>query len=222
MKKLLVGCLAIAVLGVVLLAAGGYFLYRAASPMIQSARDFAAGLAEMGDIDREIKNTSAYAAPASNELTPAQVERFVRVQESVRKALGDRMKEIDEKYKRFNVEEGGNQTAPSITEAISALKDMANVFVQARRFQVNALNQEGFSQAEYSWVRDRVFQAAGVELGSHIDITKIEEAVRNGTGIQDIEAPDLPKPDVPAKNRELVKPHADKMGEWLPLAFFGM
>ena len=35
--------------------------------------------------------------------------------------------------------------------------------MQARRYQVDALNQEQFSQAEYCWVRDRIFQAAGMK-----------------------------------------------------------
>jgi hypothetical protein len=50
---------------------------------------------------------------------------------------------------------------------------------------------------------------------------KLAEAARKGTGIEGIEAPDIPIADVPAKNRELVKPFLSRMGEWLPLAFFG-
>ena len=40
MKKLLVGCLVIVVLGAILFAVGGYILYRAASPVIQDARNY--------------------------------------------------------------------------------------------------------------------------------------------------------------------------------------
>jgi hypothetical protein len=71
-------------------------------------------------------------------------------------------------------------------------------------------------------VRDRVFQAAGVEITRSVDLKKLEEAVRNGTGIQDIRAPEIPMPRVPEKNRALVKPHLTKMDDWLPLAFFGL
>ena len=46
--------------------------------------------------------------------------------------------------------------------------------------------------------------------------------IRDGTGIDDFEAPELPKPNVPAKNVELVKPHMKQFDEWSPLAFFGL
>ena len=222
MKKLLIGCLVIVVLGVVAFMAGGYFLYRAASPMVQSARDAWTRMSELGEIEKDIKNTASYAAPASGELTEAQMQRFARVQDGVRAALGQRFDEIEKKYESLNtdVEKGGRE--PSFTEAMSALSDMATVFVQARRYQVEAMNKEGFSQAEYTWVRSQVFQAAGMEVTNMIDLKKMQEALRTGTGIDDIGAPDVPTLKVPEKNRALVKPYLEKMDEWIPLAFFGL
>jgi hypothetical protein len=108
------------------------------------------------------------------------------------------------------------------TELLSSLREITGIYVDARRYQVDALNKEGFSQSEYSWVRDRMFQAAGMEIGSRIDIEKLQEAIRNGTGLDGIRADDLPRPNVPAKNRELVKPYVSQMDEWLPLVFFGL
>jgi hypothetical protein len=220
MKKVLVGCLVVIVLCVIALGVGGFFLYRAASPVIDNARNYLQGLSELGKLEKEIKNQSPYSAPASGELTEAQVQRFVRVQDSVRAALGQRMTEIDEKYKHLKNTEGGQQ--PSFTEVMAALSELGNVFLQARRFQVNALNTEGFSQEEYSWVRDRVFQAAGVEVTNMIDLRKLEDAVERGTGIEDIGVDRLPRSNVPEKNRALVKPHLSKMDDWIPLAFFGL
>jgi hypothetical protein len=218
-KKLLVGCLVIVVLGAVVFAVGGYFLYRAATPVLENARNYVRGMSELGELEKEILNTAAYAPPESGELTDAQMQRFVRVQDSVRASLGQRFNEIEAKYQHLKAD---RQQQPSVSEVVSALGDMANVFVQARRFQVHALNQEGFSQAEYTWVRDRVFQAAGMEITSMIDLQKLGEAVREGTGIENIGAPKVPSPKVPEKNRALVKPHLDKMEHWIPLTFFGL
>jgi hypothetical protein len=220
MKKFLVGCLVVIVLCVIALGVGGFFLYRAASPMIDNARNYLQGLSELGKLQKEIKNQSPYSAPASGELTEAQVQRFVRVQDSVRAALGQRMTEIDEKYKHLKNADGGRQ--PSFTEVMAALSELGNAFLQARRFQVNALNAEGFSQDEYSWVRDRVFQAAGVEVTNMVDLRKLEDAVERGTGIEDIGVDRLPRSNVPEKNRALVKPHLSKVDDWIPLAFFGL
>ena len=221
MKKFLVGCLILVVLCVIALGIGGFFLYRAAGPVIDNARNYLQGLSELGELDKDIKNQSPYSAPASGELTEAQVQRFVRVQDSVRAALGQRMTEIEEKFKHLKPNtEGGRQ--PSMTEVIAGLSELGNAFLQARRFQVNALNTEGFSQEEYSWVRDRVFQAAGVEVTSMVDLRKLEEAVKQRTGVDNLGVDQLPQSNVPAKNRALIKPHMGKIDQWIPLAFFGL
>jgi hypothetical protein len=222
MKKLLFGCLGILVLAGILFAVGSYILYRAASPLVDSARGYLSDLAKIGELDKDIVNQSAFAPPVSGELTQAQVERFARVQESVQKALGQRMNEIEEKYKRFKVN-AEKREQPSMGELLSGLSGIANVFMQARRFQVNALNEEKFSQAEYSWVRDRVFQAAGKEAVSYVDLKQIADAVRDNTGVSvdTSRTPSVPLPVVPEKNRELVKPYLDRMDRWIPLAFFG-
>jgi hypothetical protein len=221
MKKLLAGCLVVLVLGAIVAGIGAYFLYRAASPVLQNARNYLEGMNELGELERQITNKSSFAAPATGELTEDQVQRFVRVQDGVRGALGQRFREIEEKY-QYLKNTSGDQKEPSISDVLSSLSEIGNLFVQARRFQVNALNQEGFSQAEYSWVRDRIFQAAGMEVTQMVDLRQIESAVREGTGIENIGAPRVPSPDVPEKNRELVKPHLQKMNDWIPLAFFGL
>ncbi len=221
MKKLLVGCLVILVLGVIVVAVGSFILYRAASPLIEDARNYYEGMSQLPEIERQIENTSSHTPPASGELTEDQVQRFVRVQQHMRKALGQRMTALEEKYKHFKANSDSNVTV-GITDLLSGLRDITNVYVDARRYQVEALNAERFSQEEYSWVRDRMFQAAGIEVTSRIDVEKLEDAVRRGTGIEDITADRLPRPNVPAKNRDLVKPYLDQMDEWLPFVFFGL
>jgi hypothetical protein len=221
MKKLLVGCLVFLVLGGIAVAIGAYFLYRAASPLIEDARNYYEGMSQLPEIERQIENTGAHTPPASGELTEDQVKRFVKVQQHMRTALGQRMTALEEKYKHLKANSESNVPV-GVTDLLSGLRDITNVYVDARRFQVEALNAERFSQDEYSWVRDRIFQAGGMEVTSRIDIEKIEEAVRRGTGIEDIRADRLPRPNVPARNRELVKPYLDQMDEWLPFVFFGL
>ena len=221
MKKLLIGCLIVIVLGVIAFGVGGYFLYRAASPMVQSARDYVEKFGQIGELEKEVRTTGTYSAPANDELTQEQVDRFARVQLNMRSALGQRFAELDAKYKNVKAE-AEPKREPSFTEMMSAFSDLANVFFDAKRAQVNALNQEKFSIAEYQWVRSRIYQAAGVELSTVIDFQKMVEAAKQGTGIDNINVPSTPMAAVPEKNRELVKPHVSKMDEWLPFAFFGL
>jgi hypothetical protein len=130
------------------------------------------------------------------------------------------MKEIEERYQHLKDGSGSNDVP--FTELLSSLREITGVYLDARRYQVEALNKENFSQDEYSWVRDRMFQAAGMEIGSRIDLEKLQDAIRNGTGIDGIRADRVPLPDVPMKNRELVKPYVEQMDDWLPLVFFGL
>jgi hypothetical protein len=217
-KKILAGCLVILVLGGVMLAVGAYFAYRAASPMVESARTMFDGLSQVSELEKEIKNRNSYSGPDNGELQKEQVDRFVRVQDSMRKSMGQRFDEIEAKYEYLK----NNSTQPSFTELMGSLREMAGLIVDARRAQVNALNQENFSSDEYSWVKTRVYSAAGIELTNSIDFEKIAEAAREGTGLESIRVPDQPLASVPEKNRELVKPHMGRMDEWIPLAFFGL
>lgn len=221
MKKLLVGCLIILVILAVGLGVATFVLYRAASPAIENARAYLSGLSELGEIDRKLTNQSPYEPPATGELTAAQVERFARVQDSMRQALGRRMDEIDAKYKNLSTDSGRQ---PSFGELMGALRDLADVVVQAKRFQVEALNQENFSLDEYTWVRGRVYQAAGVEAVGNLDLERVAAAVRDGTGIDSVDAPSLPEVNVnvPEANRAIVKPYLPRMDDWIPLAFFGL
>jgi hypothetical protein len=67
-----------------------------------------------------------------------------------------------------------------------------------------------------------MFEAAGMEVANRIDLRSLERAVREGTGINDFEAPSVPKLDIPEKNVALVKPYMRKFDDWIPLAFFGL
>ena len=221
MKKLLVGCLVILVAGAILLGVGGYYLYRAASPVVQNAQDYFDRFSQLGELEKQIANQTPFTAPPNGELTKEQVDRFARVQQQVRSALGQRFDEIDAKYNTMKAEADGTEQS-SVREAFGALGELGGLLIDARRAQVNALNQERFSSAEYSWVRAHVYQAAGVEATSAFDFQKMAEAARKGTGIESIEIPQTPIVNIPAQNRALVKPHLDHMDEWLPLLFFGL
>jgi hypothetical protein len=220
-QKLLIGCLVVIVLAAIALGVGGFFAYRAARPAFEQARDYMSNLGRLGELaelDKQIAKRGGFDAPASGELTEAQVQRFVRVQTHMREGLGTRMKEIEAKYQGL-AGDGSRQPTPS--EVFSGLAELAGLFVDARRYQVDALNTEALSQAEYDWVKARVYAAAGMQIASGFDLRQIEEMARDGAAQVGVEPPTIPTPDVPAKNRELVKPHLAEMKDWLPLAFFG-
>jgi len=222
-KKLLAGCLVAAVLGVIALAVAGFFAWRMAQPYVENAGEYMAGfrrLGELSDLDRQVDNTAAYTPAATGELSDAQVQQFVRVQEHVRGALGARFSEIQAKYRQLDGGSDSGARTLSFAEAASALTELSSLVVDARRAQVEALNAEGFSQGEYDWVRTRVYQAAGLEV-SGFSLDDIQRLARQGAA-QGVELPEVALPEIPVRNRELVRPHIPRLKEWVPLAFFGL
>ena len=219
MKKLLGGCLVIIVIGVLGLAVAGYFGYRAVSPYIEQGREYVAGLKALPELDAQVEDQATYVPPENGELTRQQVERFARVQAHVRASLGARVDEIEKKYEGLK---GSSDRQPSPTQVFSALREFFGLFVDARRYQVEALNKEGFSQSEYDWVRARIYAAAGVQLTSGFDVRQLEEMLRSGQERVGLEPRQVDLPEVPQRNRELVKPYMKEVSNWLPLAFFGL
>ena len=96
-NKAAIGCLTV----VVLLGAGGAVAGYAAYRKIRSGVDRFASLATVRELDRSVRNNTAYSPPASGELTPAQVEALLRVQAAVRTRLGERVDEMQRKYQPY-------------------------------------------------------------------------------------------------------------------------
>jgi hypothetical protein len=169
-------------------------------------------------LGEEIRIKTAFEPPASGELTQQQVERFVAVQSRVRSDLGDRWEQIEKKSKELKARTDANPNDWTLAEFSSVFSDIGNIWIEARKSQVKALNIQRFSEGEYEWVRRRVYEAAGVQLAGQIDLSKIESLA----GSQGVTVPHMDLPKVPQKNTELVKPHAAKIKEWIPMAALGL
>lgn len=221
MKKILTGCLIILVIAMIGFGVAAFYAYRYAKPMIDQASDYLSKAKQVSQLADRVANKAPYVPPANGELTQSQVERFVAVQGRVRDELGDRWGEIETKSAEIRKRTAGNQEL-SFAEIGAVFKDIANIYLEARRVQVNSLNIHKFSDGEYTWVRRRVYEAAGVEMASGIDMSAIEDLARESTQRSTRKFPDIPLPEVPEANIKLVKPHAVHVKEWLPMAALGL
>lgn len=221
MKKLLTGCLIVLVIALIGFGVAGYYAYRFARPMIESAGDYVSKAGEISRLGERVANKTPYVPPAHGELTASQVERFVAVQGRVRTELGDRWAEIEAKSAEIRRKTAGKQEL-SFAEVTEIFSGVAGLYADARRAQVGALNIHKFSDAEYTWVKRRVYEAAGMQVASGIDFSAIEDLARQGAQKTSTRLPDLPKPEVPAANVKLVQPHVGKLKEWLPMAVLGL
>ncbi len=215
MKKAAVGCLLLLVLLVGVAATASYMIYRRVSSAVS-------GFAELGTVpalDRSVRKRTPYVPPASGELTREQVRRFLRVQQTVRARLGTRADEFRRRYRELL--EKDSVTIANAPQLMSAYRDVATAYVDAKRTQVNALNEVGFSLDEYRWVRAQVYAALGVPL-MELDVSRIIADVQNGR------EPAAPAAAVrlgssgSAKTRKLVEPHRKVFEDYAPLAFFGL
>jgi hypothetical protein len=220
-KKVLAGCLIVAVIAMIGFGVAGYYAYRLARPMIENAGDYMARAREIAQLGDRIDNKTPFVAPKTGELTSGQVERFLAVQTRVRDELGGRWTEIETKSAEIRKKTESNEML-SLAEVTSVFSDVANIYVEARRVQVNALNIHKFSDAEYIWVKRRVYEAAGVQVASGMDFSAIESLARDGARQTGTRMPDISMPEIPEANLKLVKPHSAKIKEWLPMAVLGL
>ena len=221
MQKLLAGCLVIVFLGTLAVGVALYFGYRAARPMIDNATAWMQQAKDMAAESERVENKTAYQPPSGGELTEAQLTRYLAVHDRMRKSLGPRWAELQEKGRSLEARarEGGRDL--SFSEIGTMLSELRAVLREARRAHVDALNAEGFSSSEYAWVRRRAYEAAGIEVASSIDWTALQDLIKKGSEQAGLPEPTVPAPEVPERNRELVKPHIAALKEWLPLTVLG-
>lgn len=179
MKKFAIGCgvivLLLGVAGVVV----GYYLYR----QVGSAVSQLSELSQIPEIERGISNRRAFTPPPTGDLTREQVERLVRVQTSIRSHLGNSIAKIETRYKALLTQD--QSSIRDLPQLISAYRDLASTWVDAKHQQVAALNETGFSLDEYQWVREQAYTALGVPF-VEFDITRAMDAVRNGQSPDEI------------------------------------
>ena len=216
MKKLAVGCGIVLVLLGVVAAGVGYYVYRQASSIFAQLRD----LERLPEIERGVRVQSTYTPPATGELTVAQVERLVKVQELVRQRLGQRFAELEAKYKTLMDKK--EATAADVPALVGAYRDMAAAWMEAKRSQVDALNTVDMSLTEYKWIREQSYRALGVAY-MDLDVSKIVEQIRSGnTNVEPGQIGGSMGPTGPESNRKLIEPYKKRLEENLPLAAFGL
>lgn len=213
MKKLAIGC-GIALL--LVLIVGSVATWWAVNKVKSTVAEFAE-LGKVPEIERNVANTTTFQPPDSRELTPEQVERYVRVQQQVREGLGVRFAELESKYKSLT--DRREATVLDVPQLIAAYRDLAATYVAAKRTQVEALNGEGFSLDEYRWVRSQIYAALGVPV-LDLDVAGFIEDLKAGRSPQEPRPMDIEP--APARNRELIEPHRELLQENTPLTFFGL
>jgi hypothetical protein len=216
MKKLAIGCLVVVVLACIVMGGLAYYAYlRVQSTVAQFAE-----LAQVPEIERQIRIKDPFVPPASEELTSAQLERMLRVQATVRQRLGARMADMEKQYKTMS--EKDHPGLADLPTLIAAYRDLAATWLDAKRSQVEALNEVGLSLEEYHWIRDQAYRALGIPYVD-LDIGKIADDMRSGrTSTDPGRLRGSMGPAGPESNRTLVEAFKKQLENNVAFASFGL
>jgi hypothetical protein len=222
MNKFAIGCVGLLGVSVVGAAGASYYAYHKVTTAVESFSE----LGSLGELDRSIRKQGPYTPPASGEPNRRQIERLVEIQRAVRSRLGTRVDELDRRYRRYfepvdgvTVPVGGVMDSVMLT--LRMYRDIAGIYVEGKRAQVEALNRAGVSLEEYRWTRSRAYAALGVPL-LEIDIAGVLTDVTQG---REPATPARPMTEVPTSSpaaRRLVEPHRKALEDNVGLAFFGL
>lgn len=225
MKKLAIGCGVVLVLFGIAAAGVTYYVYRQARSMVAQFAE----LSQVPAIERGLKFHGSYTAPASGELTASQLERLLRVQTKIKQRLGARFAELDQKYKMLTQKK--EASIADMPALMAAYRDLAAAWVEAKRTQVEALNEAELSLEEYRWIREQAYRALGMPYVD-LDVGKIADAVKSGNMSTDFSGgrnrtePGALRgsigPSGPEANRKLVEPFKKQLEDNVPLASFGL
>ncbi len=208
LRNVLLGCLTVFVL---VLGVGGFLAYRF---IYQPARNAIANVMELENLtklDDEIRSRVDFSAPEGNVLTQEQVDRFMNVQQGMRGTLQGTFTQLEQKYK--DIEAQTENQAMNIRQLFGAYSDLFKLIVEAKRVQVQQLNEYGFSLPEYQWVKEQVLGAAGLPL-SGFDLSQIMN--------EGAETVQRVIENVPQQNVDLLAPYKEKLEENLAFSFFGL
>jgi hypothetical protein len=215
MKKLAIGCgLAVLVTGIAAAGVAYYVYHQVSSTVAQFAE-----LGKISDLEREVRNRVSFTPPSTEELSEAQLEKLVQVQTHVRQKLGEHIKAFEAKYR--TLAEKKDATLADAPALLSAYRDLAATWMDAKRSQVEALNNANLSIEEYRWIRNQAYRALGQPFVD-LDIAKVVENAKRGVTEQAGQLRGAIGPDGPEANRKLVEKFKKFLEDNIALASFGL
>jgi hypothetical protein len=215
MKKLAIGCAVLLLIGFVGAGGASYYAYHKVTSAIS-------GFAELGtlpELEKSVRKQGPYTPPPAGEPSPQQVDRLLGVQQAVRARLGARADEIEHRYHKLLAKDSA--TVVDAPELISAYRDLAAAYMDAKRAQVEALNAAGLSLEEYRWTRSQVYAALGMPI-MDLDVVGMIDDVKQG---RQPAAPSYRMAVGPSGSpavQKLVEPHRKALEANAGLAFFGL
>jgi hypothetical protein len=217
-RNIIWGCLGSAGLVVILLLVAFYFFVFRPTEAVMADM---AQIAELSDQNEKLRDLSLFAPPVNGLLTSGQLDRFARVQASMRAGLGSDLPVLQERAEKLHgIRDNTTDSNRVLTmrEAVVLFKGLGPVLTLAKTIQVEAMNREGFSQSEYRWVRERLYGSLGFSR-TGIYIEDFEDEMNGET----VDRQTDPGGEIePGPNRDIAAPFSDSARDWFPFLVFGL
>ncbi len=200
MKKALGGCL---IVGLLLLVVGGgatwWFVLRpawnAGNQFLQAANQ----ITELTKLEADVRNKANFSPPTDGRISDESLNRFLAVQRTIKDEVGPKLNTLEDKYKKIADDKKSSGKDPGVTELMQSYGDLFGLLRDAKKAQVNALNQQNLSLHEYRWVRTQAYVALAQEgLPSNADAA------------------------APASNAQRLAPHRELLKETAVMAWLGL
>ncbi|HMB38074.1 MAG TPA: hypothetical protein VKO85_03270 [Wenzhouxiangellaceae bacterium] len=210
MKNFAIGCAAVLV---ILTVAGVGVVWFKFGDDISAGIDAVQGVAKLApqfeELNESIDNRAGYTPPVDGELGEDTFQRFLAAQRQMRSELEGRLEELQSKYDALEkeIDERGGQAG--VSDMMGAYGDLSDLLIDAKRAQVEAINDQNFSLQEYNWVRDQVYRAIGESVA-------VAAVAANPNASGEFQA------SVPETTREMVEPHREELMKAHVLAWWGL
>ncbi|NDY94325.1 hypothetical protein [Wenzhouxiangella limi] len=205
MPKILLGCLIVLALVVVGGGTVGYFMVF--KPAYEFASDVGSFSTEFAELNEQIAREPRYQPPLEGMLSASQFQRFLAAQRDMRAGMEGRLNELENQWQAVRAEIDRQERDPNIVEMVTAYRDLADLVLEAKRQQVEALQAHEFSLEEYLYVRNTTYRALGEEIA-------VASFGQQGNPPMARELPD--------EVLEMVRPHREELMESYVLAWFGL
>jgi hypothetical protein len=164
MKKALGGCLVVALLALVV--GGGALWWFVLRPAWNAGSEFVGAAqqwAELAQMEQHVKNTEPFAPPADGNIPPAALQRFIAVQQQIDTRVGAQLKTLESRYDEIQAKQKATGRDANLQEVLSAYGDVFGLIKQTRQIQIDAINTQALSLAEYRWLRNQSYRALGLD-----------------------------------------------------------
>jgi hypothetical protein len=160
MKKGMVGCLGV---GVLVLAVGAGVAWKfVVAPMVGAGTEVADGArnwTQAVDAELAVVNQSPFVPPADGRMSQQQVNAFVGVLSGMQLRLGPEFAELRTLWEQQQADQAAGRAPAKGKDAKRAQARLDALLAKAREAQVEALNGQRLSLAEFRWMRDQAYAA---------------------------------------------------------------